>query len=449
MLPSVKTEKEHGLWFRGWRTVKATGSKGVQWLRDIGLSGASIDVGQMGFNAPKPTHSTPSYAGTYGPDLPRSPSIPPSSYTHSAATSSPVENRGWQDVEEIQQHQMFERNMAYQSPVNSSPQAPIDYQTVWGEGVGPGVQLPPTTFDGAQLNNPAAQPPQDRPLQMAGFLPFVISKVVPEQTKIKIETWVKNYIQQWKDDPIAARKTLDLCLILGAKKGVVIAIQAFEQPSLKTRPNTVGLMEVSDRFDNWFAQKVSIDLTSPNAQMGMFIGEFTMPIPLVGTLNHCTKVGKEAFAFMRQSAKFMKPQPLLNRALAFPQGFGQQVRAIEALQQPIYRSGFASEKAIQQARKAVNLPAFKKMAIKLDHAASGHLTDGYRAMCKGSKKTLFPEGTTKEHLEKIIEHVYKNCKKVRTQAEGKIIVIGEYEGQKVKMYVNTKTKTIETAFPVK
>ena len=32
---------------------------------------------------------------------------------------------------------------------------------------------------------------------------------------------------------LKARKDLDVCLILGAKKAVVIAIQAFEQPSLK------------------------------------------------------------------------------------------------------------------------------------------------------------------------------------------------------------------------
>ncbi|QVL55416.1 MAG: hypothetical protein KFB95_08925 [Simkaniaceae bacterium] len=181
MLPSVKTEKEHGLWFRGWRSAKATGSKGVQWFRDIGLSGASIDVGQMGINTPKPTHSTPSYAGTYGPDIARSPSIPATSHTHSAATSSPVENSGWQDVEEMQQHQMFERNMAYKSPVNSSPQTPIDYQTLWGEGVGPEVQFPPTTFDGAQLNNPTVattDTPSYEPSPALGLLPHLVVKVV-------------------------------------------------------------------------------------------------------------------------------------------------------------------------------------------------------------------------------------------------------------------------------
>ncbi|QVL55418.1 MAG: hypothetical protein KFB95_08935 [Simkaniaceae bacterium] len=165
MLPSVKTEKEHGLWFRGWRTAKATGSKGVQWLRDIGLAGASVDVAQTGINAPKPTNSTPSYAGTYGPDVARTPSTPAPLQTHSAATPSPVKNWGWQDVEEMQQRKVLD---ALENAINTNrqtfsgmPQAPIDYQTLWGEGIGPEVQFPPTTFDGAQLNSAATKPPQD------------------------------------------------------------------------------------------------------------------------------------------------------------------------------------------------------------------------------------------------------------------------------------------------
>ena len=67
MLPPVKAEKEHGAWFKGWRQAKMTGSKGVQWLRDIGLAGASVDVVQSGFNAPRTPNSTPSYTAPYGP----------------------------------------------------------------------------------------------------------------------------------------------------------------------------------------------------------------------------------------------------------------------------------------------------------------------------------------------------------------------------------------------
>ena len=106
---------------------------------------------------------------------------------------------------------------------------------------------------------------------MAGFVPFVISKVVPEQTQRNVETWVKGYVQQWKENPLRAKRDADICLLIGAKKTIVFAIQAFEQPSLKTKPHTFGLMEVSNRLDNWVAKKVNLDLGSPNAQMSMFV----------------------------------------------------------------------------------------------------------------------------------------------------------------------------------
>ena len=39
-------------------------------------------------------------------------------------------------------------------------------------------------------------------------------------------------------------------------------------------------------------------------------------------------------------------KPLLDRALVRPQGFGQQVRSIEAFQQPALRSGFVSDSTV-------------------------------------------------------------------------------------------------------
>ncbi|QVL55043.1 MAG: hypothetical protein KFB95_06925 [Simkaniaceae bacterium] len=72
----------------------------------------------------------------------------------------------------MQQHQMFERNMAYQSPVNSSLQTPIDHQTVWGEGVGPEVQFPPTDLTNLGRNAELLQGSMDqRQIQMAGLIP--------------------------------------------------------------------------------------------------------------------------------------------------------------------------------------------------------------------------------------------------------------------------------------
>jgi len=321
----------------------------------------------------------------------------------------------------------------------------------FGTGVANNVQLPPNDWDGLGRNQivPYQNPQRNIPIKMAGVLPFVLTKVVPQQTQRKVETWVKGFIQQWKDDPIKARKDMDLCLILGAKNVIVVAIQAIENPSLKTRPNSFGLMEASDKFDNWFAGKFNIDLTSPNAQMAMFVGEFAMPLPMLGAFKHCAKVGQEGIAFIKQANKLLRPPPLLDRALAFPQGFSKEVRAIEAMQNPVYRSGFVHNKAIQQARKAVNLPSWKNITIKTKHVLSGHTGSGWRTGCKGNNKSLFPENMSEQQIEKAIRQAYKNGKKIKTQTNKVVVVIGEHQGLKIEMYVDIENKIIRTAYPKK
>ena len=342
--------------------------------------------------------------------------------------------------------------MAYQSSVDNSSQGTLDYQKFWGQGVSPNAQTPPDNWNDLGRNDPnqsaLVSNSQMQITGMGGLVPFVIAKTIPEQTQRKVETWVKEFVQQWKDDPIKARKDMDLCLILGAKNVIVVAIQGFDQQSLKTRPNSFGLVEASNKFDNWFAGKANIDLTSPNAQMAMFVGEFAIPLPMVGAFKQCSKFGQEAFVFIRQANKFVKPNPLIDRAFAFPQGFSKELRAIEALQNPVYRSGFVHNKAIQQARKAVNLPSWRKIDVWMEHILSGHTGSGWRTGCKGHNKTLFPDGFSEKQLEKVIRQAYRNSKKIQTQ-DKTVVVIGECEGIKIKMYVNKEKKLIETAYPIK
>jgi hypothetical protein len=530
MLPPVKKEKEHGLWFTGWRSAKATGSKGVQWLRNIGLSGVSIDVANVDFNAPKPTHSTPSYAGTYGPDVAQTAASPALSYTHATATPSPVENWGWQDVEEMQQHQMFERNMAYQSPVNSSPQAPIDYQTLWGEGVGPGVQLPPTTFDGAQLNNATVAPtetPSYEPSPALGLLPYLVVKVVnhvkthglrptsserPQQAPLVYSPYMRahhrqtlsletlptperrvgrelleyvdqvvnqyayetehNFFQSNIDTHIGSLKGFGSFIKETSKVIIVIGTPFLSRHQLEaTLDHIDSSTSVLDAHFNRAFQHInpSYNPDSASSKMGTLIGEYVIPsliptgIAFQGSSHTVVYIHPEALTQRLQHILHTLENPRLpsldrlfvpNGRPAFAGGrispFQQSQGKLE-MQMPRSSTNRASSSKLPEkasSTKAINLPAFKKMKIDIDHAASGHLTDGYRAMCKGSKKSLFSEGTTREQLEKIIEHVYKNCKKVRTQAEGKIVVIGEHEGQKIKMHINTEDKIIETAYPI-
>ena len=212
-------------------------------------------------------------------------------------------------------------------------------------------------------------------------------------------------------------------------------------------PITLRSDYASNMLTSLLVVVLPLPLSSPNAQLGMFVGEFAMPLPMVGAFKHCTKVGQEAFAFMKQANKLLRPPPLLDRALAFPQGFSKEIRTIEALQNPVYRSGFVHNKAIQQARKAVNLPSWKTIHIKMKHILEGHTNSGWRTGCKGNNKTLFPDGFSNKQLEKVIRQAYRYGKKTRTQGE-KVVVVGEYQGIKIKMYINTEKKIIETAFPV-
>jgi RHS repeat-associated protein len=67
------------------------------------------------------------------------------------------------------------------------------------------------------------------------------------------------------------------------------------------------------------------------------------------------------------------------------------------------------------ARKAINLPALKKLEIMMDHIASGHMKGGFRV---SPKKTLFPDNLTKDQVEKLIRSAYQNAKKSKHREIG-------------------------------
>ncbi|WP_198524665.1 RHS repeat-associated core domain-containing protein [Paenibacillus phocaensis] len=96
--------------------------------------------------------------------------------------------------------------------------------------------------------------------------------------------------------------------------------------------------------------------------------------------------------------------------------------------------------------KPINLPSYKSIKIDIDHIISGHTKGGARA--KQSKlKDLFPDNMSKSQIEKAIQNAYSKSKKIQTQGD-RVLVRGESNGITIEMWVNTKTKTIETAYPV-
>ena len=91
------------------------------------------------------------------------------------------------------------------------------------------------------------------------------------------------------------------------------------------------------------------------------------------------------------------------------------------------------------------LPSHKKIEVDLDHIVSGHTKGGSRT--GGGLKDLFPEYMSDEAVGRTVRKAYKNVyKKVKAQGE-RVLVRGNAEGVRVEMWVNTSTKTIETAYP--
>lgn len=97
-----------------------------------------------------------------------------------------------------------------------------------------------------------------------------------------------------------------------------------------------------------------------------------------------------------------------------------------------------------KATKALNLPAWRRVSIDMDHIASGHMAGGSRV---SSLKTLFSERLSTSQIEKAVRQAYRYGERVATQGE-RVMVRGEYGGTRIEMWVNTQTRTIETAYPI-
>ena len=69
-----------------------------------------------------------------------------------------------------------------------------------------------------------------------------------------------------------------------------------------------------------------------------------------------------------------------------------------------------------------------------------HMVGGSAVNAKGSRKDVFPEHMTARDVEKAIVEGYRVAKKVKTQGERVRV-----QGGGIEMWVNTRTKTIETA----
>lgn len=63
--------------------------------------------------------------------------------------------------------------------------------------------------------------------------------------------------------------------------------------------------------------------------------------------------------------------------------------------------------------------------------------------CVSSLKTMFPDNLSEKQVENLVREAYRNSKKIKTQGERVLL-----RGNNIEMWVNTQTKTIETAYPI-
>ena len=95
----------------------------------------------------------------------------------------------------------------------------------------------------------------------------------------------------------------------------------------------------------------------------------------------------------------------------------------------------------------MNLPAWKSVLIDMEHIASGHMQGGSRIM-SGSRKDIF-YNMSQVQVERAVREAYRYSSRVASQGD-RVLLRGNSNssGYVVEMWVNTSTKTIETAYPV-
>ncbi len=93
--------------------------------------------------------------------------------------------------------------------------------------------------------------------------------------------------------------------------------------------------------------------------------------------------------------------------------------------------------------KPCNLPSIKSISVAIDHIASGHMVGGSRV---SPLKTLFPTGWSIRDVQRAVIAAYANAKRIKTQGD-RVQVQGKGGGLLIEMWVNIKTKIIETAYP--
>jgi RHS repeat-associated protein len=100
-----------------------------------------------------------------------------------------------------------------------------------------------------------------------------------------------------------------------------------------------------------------------------------------------------------------------------------------------------------EAPKPVNLPAWRRVDVDMDHIASGHMEGGLRVSVS---KDVFPSYMSRGDVESAVRNSYRYSARIRGQGDT-VLVVGPGplgSSYRIEMWVNTKTRIIESAYPV-
>jgi len=265
--------------------------------------------------------------------------------------------------------------------------------------------------------------------------------------------WGKDLIERWKVDPIKERRNLDLSVLRAIWTLPAFALKVVVRPD---QANYDLIDRKCEVIDKGYANLVRIDRDSPSSDIGLFVGEMVAPYA-------CSKLGSVGKRAITAGQRSFNNMQVVSKQIA------NDFKAWEAASRPSFAtagnvsvpyqetklfsetvnrsiSNGVSGEGAYQVSKSVNMPSWRKVEIRIKHILSGHKQGGWRTGCKNNNKTLFPDGMTEQQIEKSIRQAYKNGKKIGTQGNT-IIVKGEYEGMKIKMYVDIEQKAIRTAYP--
>jgi Bacterial EndoU nuclease len=102
----------------------------------------------------------------------------------------------------------------------------------------------------------------------------------------------------------------------------------------------------------------------------------------------------------------------------------------------------------------VNTPSPKDINVRMGHIVDNHTVggSGFRTSTRdGGNKDMFPERMTHQDIERAVREAYSNSLEVsspRYNPNGKIRELeGESGGLTIRMFYNSDTKTIDSAFP--